>query len=220
MKPATLKLEDLAIEPLSELCKEAYEETAWALEKALGKAIKFGRLLCIAKTKVPHGKWISWCAETFEDQVSLRNIQRYMQVAESNTTTPSLLEGAKTLDDAIIRIQVKKIPAAELVSDADSAVAMPVAANEHDQHNCRMMEDTTAAFGTGDGIDVVVEPSISPGYAYLSILIGTECVWLKRPIRRNKIPMLLRGEIPADARLSWEFAENANRVNQALFAIK
>jgi len=110
--PATLKLEDLAIEPLSELCKEAYEETAWALESTLKKAIHFGRLLCIAKAKIPHGGWSTWVAATFEDQISLRNIQRFMQVAESNTTEPSLLEGAKNLDDALVRIQVKKIPAA------------------------------------------------------------------------------------------------------------
>jgi|GEM_PF-2154100 len=58
--PATLKLEDLAIEPLSELCKVAYEETAWALESTLKKAINFGRLLCIAKAKIPHGGWSVW----------------------------------------------------------------------------------------------------------------------------------------------------------------
>jgi len=120
MTPATLKLEDLAIEPLSELCKEAYEETKWALEKALDKAIRFGRLLCIAKSKIPHGGWIAWVTETFDDQVSLRNIQRYMQVAESNTTTPSLLEGAKNLDDALVRIQVKK-PVVEVIDTVEPA---------------------------------------------------------------------------------------------------
>ena len=106
--PDTRRLEDLAIEPLSELCKEAYEETARAFDNTLKKAVHFGRLLCIAKTKVPHGQWIPWVTETLEDQVSLRHIQRFMQVAESNTTDPSLLEGAKHLDEAMGLIRVKK----------------------------------------------------------------------------------------------------------------
>jgi hypothetical protein len=123
--PDTRRLEDLAIEPLSELCKEAYEETAWALENTLKKAVHFGRLLCIAKTKVPHGQWIPWVTETFEDQVSLRNIQRFMQVAESNTTNPSLLEGAKNLDEAMGLIQVKKtsVEVIDLAADVPEVAA-------------------------------------------------------------------------------------------------
>jgi hypothetical protein len=124
--PDTRRLEDLAIEPLSELCKEAYEETAWALENTLKKAVHFGRLLCIAKTKVPHGQWIPWVTETFEDQVSLRNIQRFMQVAESNTTDPSLLEGAKNLDEAMGLIQVKKTSVEVIEVAADVPVAAEI----------------------------------------------------------------------------------------------
>lgn len=122
-----IKLDDLEIEPLTEMCRDAYEETAWALENTLKKAIHFGRLLCIAKKKVPHGKWISWVAETFEDQVSLRNIQRFMQVAESNTTDPSLLEGAKNLDEAMGRIQMKK-PVDDVAADEPRDIAAEVAA--------------------------------------------------------------------------------------------
>jgi hypothetical protein len=122
-----IRFEDLPVEAVTEACREAYEETSWAFERAIDKAINFGRLLCIAKTKVPHGKWISWVAETFEDQVSLRNIQRFMQVAESNATNPSLLEGVKTLDEALGLIQVKRT-AEETEADEPDEIAVKLAA--------------------------------------------------------------------------------------------
>ncbi|MEJ7591116.1 MAG: DUF3102 domain-containing protein [Planctomycetaceae bacterium] len=226
VKQSAIRLEDLAIEPLSELCKEAYEETAWALENTLKKAIHFGRLLCIAKTKVPHGKWISWVAETFEDQVSLRNIQRFMQVAESNKTNPSLLEGAKNLDEAMSRVKVKKTPAIDVVvsdHDYESASELaeevgvtPVTTNngesnrqiakrigcsggtvasvrrslgqesaepvkpDDDDVDCRLLDDTTTAYGEAPGYTVVIEPHLQAGYMHLSILMDDgKCTWTK-----------------------------------------
>jgi len=115
---------------VTEACKEAYEETSWAFERAIDKAINFGRLLCIAKSKVPHGGWSKWVAETFENQASLRSIQRFMQVAESNATNPSLLEGVKTLDEALGLIQVKRVVEIPEAADVPAVVSEIVTSDE------------------------------------------------------------------------------------------
>jgi hypothetical protein len=126
-----IKFEDLPVEAVTEACKEAYEETSWAFERAIEKAINFGRLLCIAKSKVPHGGWSKWVAETFENQASLRSIQRFMQVAESNATNPSLLEGVKTLDEALGLIQVKRVVEIPEAADVPAVGSEIVTSDEH-----------------------------------------------------------------------------------------
>jgi len=94
-----VKFEDLCLEALSEVAKEAFEECNWALEKALDKATKFGRILLIVRRQVEHGQWTEWCEQTFGDAISLRRIQRYMQIA--NASDQTLLEGAETIDEAL-----------------------------------------------------------------------------------------------------------------------
>ncbi len=233
MKNQIIKLEGVPLETLAEFANDAGEQAEKHAIGAVQFALQAGRALQAAKDQVQHGEWLAWLGANWNyHQVTA---SRYMRLA--NQTCVFNLKSAASINEALRIVaedpetpkqtrsnkagvtviepdQVKKTPDVEVV---------PVAASDpvdtENQDTGRMLEETTAAYGTAEGIDVVVEPSVSPGYAYLSILIGTECVWLKRPIIRKGIPVLLRGEIPADARLSWEFTENADRVNQALFAI-
>jgi hypothetical protein len=98
--------DDLDIEALTEAAKEAFEEVAWSLEKTLSHATNFGRILSSVRNKIPHGEWSGWVQETFGDTMSLRKIQRYMQIA--NASDQTLLEGAKTIDEALERIAEPK----------------------------------------------------------------------------------------------------------------
>lgn len=115
-----INFEDLPVEALSEVARESFEECNWALEKAFEKAKQFGRILLIVRSKIPHGEWIPWIDATFEDKVSLRTIQRYMQIANASETT--LLEGAKSIDEAIKRIGT---PKSEPVEEPEPATAQP-----------------------------------------------------------------------------------------------
>lgn len=98
--------DDLDIEALTEAAKEAFEEVTWSLEKTLTHATNFGRILSSVRKKIPHGEWCGWVQETFGDTMSLRKIQRYMQIA--NASDQTLLEGAKTIDEALERIAEPK----------------------------------------------------------------------------------------------------------------
>ena len=98
--------DDLDIEALTEAAKEAFEEVAWSLEKTLSHATNFGRILSSVRNKIPHGEWSGWVQQTFGDTMSLRKIQRYMQIA--NASDQTLLEGAKTIDEALERIAEPK----------------------------------------------------------------------------------------------------------------
>lgn len=220
-----ISLEDLEVPALTELAQEQYEECLWAIEKALKKQLEFGRTLLIVKSKLPHGEWGKWVRDTFADHKSLRTIQRHMRGAEAIATDPSLLDCADSLD-GILKIVEESKPSVEVIEVAATPVENLPQGEEArdaaaaDSPDGRMLDDLTAAHGSGEHIDVVVEPSTTPGYAFLSILIGNECVWLKRPIIRDAIPQIVKGEIPADTRLSWEFTENAERVDRALFSLQ
>ena len=98
--------DDLDIEALTEAAKEAFEEVTWSLEKTLTHATNFGRILSSVRKKIPHGEWCGWVQETFGDTMSLRKIQRYMQIA--NASDQTLLEGAKTIDEALELISEPK----------------------------------------------------------------------------------------------------------------
>jgi hypothetical protein len=101
-----ISFDDLDIEALTEAAKEAFEEVTWSLEKTLTQATNFGRILSSVRKKIPHGEWCGWVQETFGDTMSLRKIQRYMQIA--NASDQTLLEGAKTIDEALERIAEPK----------------------------------------------------------------------------------------------------------------
>lgn len=103
---ALVSFDDLDIEALTEAAKEAFEEVTWSLEKTLTHATNFGRILSSVRKKIPHGEWSGWVQGTFGDTMSLRKIQRYMQIA--NASDQTLLEGAKTIDEALERISEPK----------------------------------------------------------------------------------------------------------------
>lgn len=106
MSTTLATFEDLSIEALTEAARESFEEVSWALEKTLNHASNFGRILSAVRKKIPHGQWAGWVQETFGDTVSLRRIQRYMQIA--NASDQTLLDGAKTIDEALARISEPK----------------------------------------------------------------------------------------------------------------
>ena len=110
-----IKFDDLDIEALTEAAKEAFEEVTWSLEKTLTHATNFGRILSSVRNKIPHGQWVPWVQETFGDTISLRKIQRYMQIA--NVSDQTLLDGAKTIDEALERISEPKLrqPSVEVI---------------------------------------------------------------------------------------------------------
>lgn len=124
-----ISFDDLDIEALTEAAKEAFEEVAWSLEKTLSHATNFGRILSSVRNKIPHGEWSGWVQETFGDTMSLRKIQRYMQIA--NASDQTLLEGAKTIDEALERIAEPKPrkPSVEVVEPIE-VEATPVEPRE------------------------------------------------------------------------------------------
>jgi hypothetical protein len=100
--------EDLPIEALTEVAKEKFEEAVWAAEKALAKQLEFGRVMSIVKSKLPHGQWSKWVLETFEDRMSLRNIQCHMKAANAIAQNPALLDCADSLDSILELTAVPK----------------------------------------------------------------------------------------------------------------
>lgn len=124
-----ISFDDLDIEALTEAAKEAFEEVTWSLEKTLSHATNFGRILSSVRNKIPHGEWSGWVQETFGDTMSLRKIQRYMQIA--NASDQTLLEGAKTIDEALERIAEPKPrkPSVEVVEPIE-VEATPVEPRE------------------------------------------------------------------------------------------
>ena len=127
-----ISFDDLDIEALTEAAKEAFEEVAWSLEKTLSHATNFGRILSSVRNKIPHGEWSGWVQETFGDTMSLRKIQRYMQIA--NASDQTLLEGAKTIDEALERIAEPKPrkPSVEVIEPIE-VEATPVEPREPKQ---------------------------------------------------------------------------------------
>lgn len=98
--------EGMPIELLTEAAVQAFADLTTALDGTLEKASRFGRILSEVRNTIPHGEWCEWVQDTFGDTVSLRKIQRYMQIA--NASDQTLLEGAKTIDEALDRISEPK----------------------------------------------------------------------------------------------------------------
>lgn len=117
--------EDLTVEALTVVAQEKFEEAIWATEKALGKQLEFGRVMSIVKSKLPHGEWCNWVRETFEDKMSLRNIQCHMKASQEVAQNPALLECADSLDD-ILKTTAKPKTAGVTVNEPIEATATPV----------------------------------------------------------------------------------------------
>ncbi len=107
--------EDLPVEALTEVAQEKFQEALWATEKALTKQLEFGRVMLIVKSKLPHGEWCNWVRETFEDQISLRNIQCHMKASEAIAQNPALLECADSLDEILKATAKPKTPSVQVV---------------------------------------------------------------------------------------------------------
>lgn len=117
--------EDLPVEALTVVAQEKFEEAIWATEKALAKQLEFGRVMSIVKSKLPHGEWCNWVRETFEDKMSLRNIQCHMKASQAIAQNPALLECADSLDD-ILKTTAKPKAAGVTVNDPIEAKTTPV----------------------------------------------------------------------------------------------
>ena len=107
--------ENLSVEALTEVAQEKFQEALWATEKALTKQLEFGRVMSIVKSKLPHGEWCNWVRETFEDQMSLRNIQCHMKASQEVAQNPALLECADSLDEILKTTAKPRDPSAEVV---------------------------------------------------------------------------------------------------------
>jgi hypothetical protein len=121
-----IAFDDLTIEALTEAAQEAFEEVTWSLERTLKQATNFGRILSSVRKKIPHGQWVPWVESTFGDTISLRKIQRYMQIA--NASDQTLLEGAQTIDEALMRIAEPKRernPSVEVVEPIEVTAKEP-----------------------------------------------------------------------------------------------
>lgn len=185
-----IRFESLEVEALAEIANEAAGQVESFARKAVEQADRCGRALMAIKEKLPHGEWGKWLGRNFD--YSQEHARRYMTIAANSTRVWNLKDATS-------------------IREALRMIADPIESEQ-------MLDEASAAYGESEGINVIVEPSRTPGYAYLSILNGNDCVWLKRPIQRNHIPRLIRAEIPANARLSWVFTENANRVDRAMFS--
>ena len=119
-----IKFEDLPVEALTEVAKESFEEALWATEKALAKQLEFGRVMLIVKSKLPYGEWGNWVRETFQDQMSLRNIQFHMKAHQEVAKNPSLLECANSLDEILTLTEKPRRPSVEVI---EVAADIPVA---------------------------------------------------------------------------------------------
>ena len=119
-----IKFEDLPVEALTEVAKETFEEALWATEKALAKQLEFGRVMLIVKSKLPYGEWGNWVRETFQDQMSLRNIQFHMKAHQEVAKNPSLLECANSLDEILTLTEKPRRPSVEVI---EVAADIPVA---------------------------------------------------------------------------------------------
>jgi len=155
-----ISFDDLDIESLTEAAKEAFEEVAWSLEKTLSHATNFGRILSSVRKKIPHGEWSGWVQETFGDTMSLRKIQRYMQIA--NASDQTLLEGAKTIDEALERIAEPKprkasVQVVEPIEVESTSVKEPVepkpASNPRSDAAPRNSKPAAPEFDLGSSLD-------------------------------------------------------------------
>ena len=124
-----IKFEDLPVERLTAAAKESFEEALWATEKALAKQLEFGRVMLIVKSKLPYSEWGNWVRETFQDQMSLRNIQFHMKAHQEVAKNPSLLECANSLDEILTLTEKPRKPAVEVIevaADVPPPQSLPV----------------------------------------------------------------------------------------------
>lgn len=81
----------------------------------------------------------------------------------------------------------------------------------------RMIREQMLIMGKGKNLSVIIQPSMLVGYSYISFLSTKQCVWTPRPIRCDAIPMWLDFSLPKRISISWEFMQDASRVERPVF---
>ena len=76
------------------------------------------------------------------------------------------------------------------------------------------------AVGSGQGINVVIEPSTSPGYSFLGMINyrTSEAVWTHRAIRIYLLFDTLKIMAPEAVDLEWSVSETETTVSKSMFS--
>lgn len=85
MKSELSIIESMSLEAIEVACQSAFEEVETVfqvVEKNRNRLEYFGRLLTVAKAKVPHGQWEDWITDTFQGRLKLRSAQLWMSKAQ------------------------------------------------------------------------------------------------------------------------------------------
>lgn len=98
MTDSLVILEDLSVEALTEVAKEAAEQIEASARKAVEHAARCGRALIAIKEKLPHGEWGSWLEANWD--YSQEQARRYMQIA-ANSTRVLNLKDANSIREAL-----------------------------------------------------------------------------------------------------------------------
>lgn len=81
MTTNAMKFNELALETLTELAKEAFDECSSVFQVIVdneNRLANFGRILAACREKVPAGKWTEWLQQTFSGRLPLRTAQRWI----------------------------------------------------------------------------------------------------------------------------------------------
>lgn len=92
-----MAFDDLDVESLAIAANEAAAEVESSARKTVEHAERCGRILLTAKSKVPHGEWLSWLGANFD--YSRTTASQYMQIA--NYKHACNLESATSVRDAL-----------------------------------------------------------------------------------------------------------------------
>ena len=81
------------------------------------------------------------------------------------------------------------------------------------------MTEKSRAIGRGHRINVVIEPSTTPGYSFVGVVNyqTSECVWTHRPIRIDTLFATLKAMDPEAAKLEWSVTETETTVSKSMF---
>ncbi len=118
---SVVRFEDLDIPALTMVAQEQFDLCVCAIGQALTRQLEFGRVMLIVKSKLPHGEWGKWVRETFQDQMSLRNIQFHMKAHQEVAKNPSLLEFANSLDEILTLTEKPRQPSVKVIEVAASS---------------------------------------------------------------------------------------------------
>ena len=93
-----INIEALPLETLGMGVAESSEAAEAAIGKAVQHALRCGKYLSEAKSRLSHGEWLPWLDRFFHGDP--RTAQRWMRVAENATRVPNLSD-ASSIRDAL-----------------------------------------------------------------------------------------------------------------------